>query len=177
MRQRIRAPLRLAVPARRIRKAATPERSDTTASRRVAVKSSARGFPQISPMTAERAEHLSPSSIAHSASRASRASTWIRFCIGKPEGWTRPHSTMAMRSWIHSRGLSQASCASRNPAQPASRGCVAKSSQRVGIAGFGKSNRFAAVCRPVDGARTRWSCSPCQRRDEAAARLPPPATR
>lgn len=75
MRQRIRAPLRFASPPSRMRKADTPERSEATARRRDAVKSSARGFPQISPMTAHRAAHLSPSSIAHSASRASRAST------------------------------------------------------------------------------------------------------
>jgi hypothetical protein len=48
---------------------------DATASRRVAVKSSAAGSPYSSPMTAERAEHLTPSSIAHRAERASRAST------------------------------------------------------------------------------------------------------
>ena len=54
-------------------------RSDATASRRVAVKSSALGSPQNSPITADSAAHLTPSSIAHSASRASRASTWMRF--------------------------------------------------------------------------------------------------
>ena len=74
-RQRIRAPLKLAVPPRRTSQHGVPLRSAMTASRRVAVKSSALGSPQISPTTAERQEHLTPSSIAHSASRASRAST------------------------------------------------------------------------------------------------------
>ena len=55
IRQRMRAPLRLAWPPSRIKKAATPDRSEATASRRVAVKSSARGSPQISPITAESA--------------------------------------------------------------------------------------------------------------------------
>ncbi len=36
-----------------------------------------------------------------------------------------------MRSWTHSKGLPVASCASRNPAQPPSRGCAANSSERV----------------------------------------------
>ena len=75
IRQRIRAPLRFAVPPSRTSQQGVPLRSDATASRRVAVKSSARGSPQISPITAERQAHLTPSSIAHSASRASRAST------------------------------------------------------------------------------------------------------
>lgn len=75
IRQRVRAPLKLAEPPSRTSQQGTRERSDATANRRVAVKSSARGSPQISPITAERAEHLSPSSIAQSASRASRAST------------------------------------------------------------------------------------------------------
>jgi hypothetical protein len=43
------------------------------------VKSRLLGSAQISPITQERPAHLTPSSIAHSASRASRASTWMRF--------------------------------------------------------------------------------------------------
>jgi hypothetical protein len=43
------------------------------------VKSSAAGSPHNSPITAERAEQLTASSIAYSAARASRASTWMRF--------------------------------------------------------------------------------------------------
>ena len=79
MRQRIRAPLRFADPPSRTSQHGVPLRSDATASRRVAVKSSARGSPHNSPITAESAQHLTPSSIAHSASLASRASTWMRF--------------------------------------------------------------------------------------------------
>ena len=75
MRQRIRAPLKFAVPPRRTNQQGVPLRSLATASRRVATKSSARGSPQISPMTAARQEHLTPSSIAHNASFASRVST------------------------------------------------------------------------------------------------------
>ena len=59
-RHRIRAPLRLAWPPSRTRNAATPLRSAATASRRVAVKSSALGSPQISPITAPSAEHRKP---------------------------------------------------------------------------------------------------------------------
>ena len=55
-----------------------PIRSAATASRRVAVKSSAAGSPHSSPITAPSAAHLKPSSIAHSAERASRAATWMR---------------------------------------------------------------------------------------------------
>jgi hypothetical protein len=75
IRQRIRAPLRFAVPPSRTSQHDTPLRSDATARRRVAVKSSTLGSPHNSPITAESAAHLTPSSIAHSASRASRAST------------------------------------------------------------------------------------------------------
>jgi len=75
IRQRIRAPLKFAPPPTRTSQHGVPLRSAATASRRVAVKSSARGSPHNSPITADRQEHLTPSSIAHSASRASRAST------------------------------------------------------------------------------------------------------
>lgn len=74
-RQRIRAPLKFAWPPSRTSQHGTWARSEATASRRVAVKSSAAGSPYNSPITAERAAHLTPSSIAHSAERASRAST------------------------------------------------------------------------------------------------------
>jgi len=47
-----------------------------TANRRVAVKSRARGLPATSPITAESSAHLSPSSIAHNAWPASRATIW-----------------------------------------------------------------------------------------------------
>ena len=67
IRQRIRAPLRFAVPPSRTSQQGVPLRSEATASRRVAVKSSVRGSPHNSPITAESAEHLTPSSIANSA--------------------------------------------------------------------------------------------------------------
>lgn len=75
IRHRMRAPLKFAAPPSRTSQHGVPLRSDATASRRVAVKSSTLGSPQISPITAESAAHLTPSSIAHSASRASRVST------------------------------------------------------------------------------------------------------
>ncbi len=161
IRQRIRAPLKLAWPPSRIKKAATPDRSEATASRRVAVKSSARGSPQISPMTAESALHLKPSSIAHSASFESHVSTWMRFCEGSPGGCTRPLSRIAMRSCTHSSGFSVSICASRNPAQPPSRGCAAKSSERVGPGGAGRRQRSPS---PLGS----WRIS--------GVRLPPPPT-
>ena len=74
IRQRILAPLKFAVPPSRTSQMGVPLFSDATASRRVAVKSSALGSSHNSPITAESAAHLTPSSIAHSASRASRAS-------------------------------------------------------------------------------------------------------
>jgi len=86
MRQRIRAPLRFAMPPRRTSQQGVPLRSDATASRRVAVKSSALGSPHNSPITQESAKHFSPSSIAHSESRASRASTWTISRGGRPGG-------------------------------------------------------------------------------------------
>ena len=84
IRQRIRAPLKFAAPPSRTSQAGTPDRSAATASRRVAVKSSAAGSPHSSPITAPSAAHLKPSSIAHSAERASRASTWMRSRQAKP---------------------------------------------------------------------------------------------
>ena len=181
----MRAPLRLALPQSRTRNAATPDRSDATASRRVAVKSSALGSPQISPITAERPEHLSPSSIAHSASRASRVSTWMRFWVGKPGGWIRPLSRIAIRSCTHSNGLSVATCASRNPTQPPSHGWTAKSSERVGLDGAGRTilpsiSRGGGPPKVVEGPlrRAARATSPSNLgEDESAARLAPPATR
>jgi hypothetical protein len=169
MRQRIRAPLKFAVPPNRTSQHGVPLRSDATASRRVAVKSSVLGSPQISPITAESAAHLTPSSIAHRASRASRVSTWMKSCVGSPGGWTRPLSRIAIRSWIHNKGLAVSSCARRNPAQPPSRGCAANSSERVGLDGTGKRHRPPSPLgrggiEPVRGGVT-------------GARLPPPPTR
>ena len=89
IRQRIRAPLKFAVPPSLTSQQGTFDRSEATARRLVAVKSSAAESPYNSPITAERAEHLTPSSIAHSAERASRASTWMRssFCpLGQSPG-------------------------------------------------------------------------------------------
>ena len=166
IRQRMRAPLKLGVPARRTSQQGTPERSDATARRRVAVKSSTLGSPQISPITAESAAHLTPSSIAHSASLASRASTWTRSDIASPGGWTRPLSRMAIRSWTQSRGLSAAIFAKRKPAQPPSRGCAANNSERVGLGGAG-------MRQGSPSSRERGSSSAGPERAETA----PPATR
>ena len=162
IRQRILAPLRFALPPSRTSQQGVPLRSDATASRRVAVKSSARGSPHNSPITAERHEHLTPSSIAHSASRASRASTWMRFWLGSPGRWIRPLSRIAMQSCTQSSGLSVPTCASRNPAQPPSRGCIANSSDRVGLDGAGSRQR---------------SPNPLGKRSFSSARLPPPRTK
>ena len=85
-RQRIRAPLKLALPPSRTSQAGTPDRSAATASRRVAVKSRLAGSPHSSPMTADSAPHLKPSSIAHSAERASRAVTCRMSVAGSPGG-------------------------------------------------------------------------------------------
>ena len=193
IRQRMGAPHKLAGPPSRIKKAATPDRSAATASRRVAVKSSARGSPQISPITADRAAHLRPSSIAHSASLASRPSTWMRSWAGSPGGWTRPLSRIAIRSWTHSRGLSAASCATTNPAQPPSRGCTANNSERVGRDALGRSILPTSSWggEPleewwrglVEVLRTpppccAWFPSPAKAgEDGLGARPPPPATR
>jgi len=174
IRQRMRAPLKLAWPPSRIKKAATPDRSDATASRRVAVKSSARGSPQTSPTTAERLEHLKPSSIAHSASRASRASTWMRFETGSPGGWTRPLSRMAIRSCTHSSGFDRSSWASRNPAQPPSRGWTANSSERVGLDGAGRRQRSPAPLaseRGSAGTERAETAPPATRDKPLATRL------
>jgi len=86
IRQRIRAPLRFAVPASRTSQQGTFDRSAATASRRVAVKSRLAGSPHNSPITPDRPEHLRPSSIAQSASFAFRASTWMRSLQPNPGG-------------------------------------------------------------------------------------------
>ena len=180
IRQRIRAPLKLAWPPRRIKKAATPDRSDATASRRVAVKSSARGSPQISPITAERPGHLKPSSIAHSASRASRVSTWMRFWLGSPGGWTRPLSRIAIRSCTHSSGFEVSSCASRNPAHAPSRGWAANSSERVGPGVAGSTILPTISWGLPPSCKTpppHFVRSPSPRNEDASGvRLPPPRT-
>ena len=182
-RQRIRAPLKLAVPLRRTSQQGTPVRSAATARRRVAVKSNAAGSPHSSPMTALKAQHLSPSSIAQSASRASRASTWIRWRFGSPAGWIRPPSKIAIRSWIQSRGLSASSCGSRKPAQPPSRGDVASSSLSVGRGVAGRQKEpprpidpegFSAVRRVAHRPSRGWSFArlpPATRESSAATRL------
>ncbi len=145
MRQRKRAPDRSAAPApSRTRKQGTPCVSAAKARRRVAVKSSACGAPHNSPTTAASALHLSPSSIAHSAARASRASTWTS-SQRRPGGWRRPASRIAMRSCTHSSGPDGASAA-RRPVQPASRGWTENHSLRVGPAGAGRSRAAPAGC-------------------------------
>ena len=180
------------MPPSRTSQQGFPLRSAATASRRVAVKSSAFGSPHNSPITAERQEHLTPSSIAHSASLASRASTWMRCWVGNPGGWIRPLSRIAIRSCTHSKGLSVPSCASRNPAQPPSRGCTANSSERVGVGGAGTRHgspnsllswtflgtRLAPLPTRVRPAATRLTtflfffCSyPVSRREESILRL------
>jgi len=167
IRQRMRAPLRFAVPPRRTSQHGTPLRSAAMASRRVAVKSSARGSPHSSPITAESAAHLTPSSIAHSASWASRASTWTRLCDGRPGGWIRPDSRIAIRSWTHSSGFSVSSWASRNPAQPPSRGWTANSSDRVGPGGEGRVHRSP---KPLGMARfSGGATAPPRTRDKPVA--------
>ena len=173
IRQRMRAPLRLAWPPSRIKKAATPDRSEATASRRVAVKSSTLGSPHNSPMTQDKAAHLRPSSIAQSASLASRASTWMRSRFGNPGGWTRPDSRIAIRSWIHSIGLVPSTCASMKPAQPPSRGCAANSSDKVGLGGAGKCQRSP---NPL-GRRSRMAGRVCAETAPPATRDKPLATR
>ena len=86
IRQRIRAPLRFAVPASRTSQHGTRLRSAATANLRVAVKSRLAGSPHNSPITPDRPEHLSPSSIAQSASFESRASTWMSSPPPNPGG-------------------------------------------------------------------------------------------
>ena len=150
MRQRIRAPLRFAVPPSRTSQHAVPLRSDAIASRRLAVKSRALGSPHNSPMTQERAEHLTPSSIAHRASRASRASIWMSCLEGNPDGWTRPDSRIAMRSWTHRIGLAVSIWARRKPAHAPSRGWTENSSLSVGDGGIGKLQYSGESRNPED---------------------------
>ena len=175
-RQRIRAPLRFAVPPSRISQQGTRLRSAVTASRRVAVKSSAAGSPHSSPTTPDRPEHLTPSSIAHSAARASRASTWMISMQPSPGGWMRPLSRIAMRSCTQSKGLPRSTWGRRNPAQPASRGAAANNSDRVGLGGTGRTQR--APSRGASGGSPdagnwagpeRWGTAPPATRDKPFA--------
>ena len=134
-RQRSRAPDRLAAPCSRTSQQATPNRSAATASRRVAVKSSACGSPHNSPITPPSPAHRRPSSIAHKAALASRASTWMRLAprAPSPAAWTRPPSRIAIRSCTHSTGFGAASWRRTKPVQPASRGEAGNSSDRVAL--------------------------------------------
>jgi hypothetical protein len=184
IRQRIRAPLRFGVPCSRTNQQGTCLCSAATASRRVAVKSRLPGSPQISPTTALRDEHRRPSSIAHKASRASRASTWMRPGMASlgpsPAGWTRPASMIAIRSWTQSKGLPASICGNRKPVQPPSRGLAGNNSERVGRAGLGKHQ---CPCEGRDpDARSAPTASPdwapaFAGEQVSAARRPAPATR
>src|SRR5438270_6486724 len=71
-----------------------------------------------------------------------------------------------MRSCTHSSGFSGASCASRNPAQPPTRGCAPNSSERVELNGFGRRHGS-----PAPPGSVRGSAGP------ERARMAPPATR
>ncbi len=122
-------------------------RSDATASRRVAVKSSARGSPQISPITAESAAHLTPSSIAHSASRASRASTWMRSCDGKPRRMDPPALQDRHPVLDPQQGLVRAELRQQEP-RPAAVARVR--GEQLGQGGAGRNGQ-AAIVRPA-----RW---------------------
>ena len=176
IRQRMRAPLKFAVPCSRTSQQGTCRRSAATDSRRVAVKSSAAGSPQISPTTALSPEHRRPSSIAHKASRASRAVTWMRGRGPSPAGWIRPASRIAIRSWIQSRGFPLSSCGSRKPAQPPSRGDKAKTSESVGCSGAGRQNGSPNSLRRGRFSAAR-SCAVEPSGGRSAARNWPPATR
>ena len=60
----------------------------------------------------------------------------------------RPLSMIAIRSCTHSRGLPEATWGSRKPAQPASRGLAANSSDRVGLGGAGNDQRAPSPGTP-----------------------------
>ncbi len=155
-RQRRRAPLRSQCPPTRNRKAGTPYCSAATASRRVAVKSSARGLPWISPITAESEGHFSPSAMAQSASSPFFAATWT---ILRPRAWGRPcrnilpNSRMAILSCTHNIGRSVASlgtiCESISPTAAASPGAAnisckvdtADGNPVTGVESFGREAR------------------------------------
>jgi hypothetical protein len=79
-----------------------------------------------------------------------------------------------MRSWTQRRGLSFASCASKNPAQPPSRGWTANSSERVGRCGFGKHQRSPAPfgsARGSAGSEGTETAPPATRERPLATRL------
>src|SRR5437868_12183185 len=98
----------------------------------------------------------------------------MRFCVGSPGGWTRPLSRIAIRSCTHSSGLSVASCASRNPAQPPSRGCAANSSERVGLDGAGTRHGSLAPlgsARGLTGLERAQTAPPATRDKPLATRL------
>ena len=150
--------------------AATRLRSAATASRRVAVKSSAvRVAPDFADDGGRARRILRPPPSPTARRGASRASTWMRSLAPSPGGWTRPLSRIAIRSCTHSKGLPVPSCASRNPAQPPSRGCAANSSDRVGLGGAGK---LPALAQPARGAG-RVSGRTSFRRRRPGKGLPP----
>ncbi len=161
-------------------------RSAATASRRVAVKSSAAGSPHSSPITADRAGHLSPSSIAHSASLASRASTWMRFWLGRPGGWIRPLSRIAMRSWTHSTGLVGRDLRQQEP-RPAAVARMRREQLGQGrhpplhLQGRGtmRSMVEGSFCGKAPPSRLRRATSPAKAGEETLGRTEtaPPATR
>jgi hypothetical protein len=112
----------------------------------------------------------------------------MRLDEGSPGGWTRPDSRIAIRSCTHSTGFSHSTWASRNPAQPPSRGLAANSSERVGDGGAG-SRQYPCEDRGPDArsasnaparAATDWAPAFAGAQFSAGpelAKTAPPATR
>lgn len=115
-------------PSGRSSQSGTPEALLRSASRLVAVKSNACGFPQISPTTADKAVHPSPSSIAQSASTArfvaTRSTDDRRPNPSSPRRHGGPISCAAQASWIHRTGPGRfgnsSNCVSIKPVAAAS---------------------------------------------------------
>jgi hypothetical protein len=165
IRQRMRAPLRFAcrrgAPASTARRCAPPPCEPPSGGE----VERTRVAPQL-PITAESAAHLTPSSIAHSASWASRASTWTRLCDGRPGGGFGPTSRSPSAPGPTAAAF-RCRVGEQEPGPAAVARWTANSSDRVGPGGEGRVHRSP---KPLGMARfSGGATAPPRTRDKPVA--------
>ena len=142
IRQRIRAPLKFAVPPSRTSQHGVPAalRSDRQPPRRGEVERS-----RIAPDLADHAgERRASYALLHRPQRvAGVARLDMDEVLQREPRRMDPPAFEDRHPLLHpQQRLSVPSCASRNPAQPPSRGCAANSSERVGWSDFGEGSHL-----------------------------------
>ncbi len=142
MQNRVRAAVGSSTVPWRARSTGTPLACARKSSRRVAVRSSARCRPWISPQTAANAGQLAPSSSTQSASSRRCGKTAMTLCASRPKRtspgpWTTPASRVASGAATHNTGPGRKfairfKSAMTNPlTAPESRLCIPTTSCRL----------------------------------------------